>query len=421
MPRISVVTTCTGRDLLDETWRSLLAQSLEDWEWKLVPWGPGHLSTSNLQDPRIRVLDDVRSTSAVRAVELACQRAGGDALVHLRAGDALETNCLAAVDAVLREHDEIGVVYADTSAPISSGRGLASSGAAGNLAWEAVPGSPGGGGLELQRPFEPFPHNVALLRNSPYGLHAIRKAAYARVGGYDASCTSLAEEDLLLRLYEDSPFHHIPERLHRRSVHRPVENPATETMADGVDEARGALYFHHIERLALAWARREGLQCLDLGAAHNKPAGYVGVDLREGLDVDIVTDVAAGIDLPDSSVGVIRASDFLEHVYDKVALFNELHRLLAHGGMLLSTTPSTDGRGAFQDPTHVAFYNQNSFWYFTDRNYSAFVPEITCRFQVSELITQFPTEWHQQQRISYVTANLVALKDGPTQGGICNW
>ena len=30
-------------------------------------------------------------------------------------------------------------------------------------------------------------------------------------------------------------------------------------------------------------------------------------------------------------------------------------------------TPSTDGRGAFQDPTHVSFYNENSFWYFTDR------------------------------------------------------
>ena len=34
--------------------------------------------------------------------------------------------------------------------------------------------------------------------------------------------------------------------------------------------------------------------------------------------------------------------------------------------MLLSLTPSTDGRGAYQDPTHVAFYNENSFWYYTN-------------------------------------------------------
>ena len=157
---------------------------------------------------------------------------------------------------------------------------------------------------------------------------------------------------------------------------------------------------------------------MDLGAAHDKPEGYLGVDMREDHGVDIVADVPGGVDLPDSSVGVIRAVDFFEHVADKVALFNELYRLLAPNGMLLSLTPSTDGRGAFQDPTHVAFYNENSFWYFTDENYSRFVPEIEARFQVSRLHTHFPTDWHRQSGISYVGANLIALKPGaPRNGG----
>jgi len=109
--------------------------------------------------------------------------------------------------------------------------------------------------------------------------------------------------------------------------------------------------------------------------------------------------------------------DFLEHIPDKIALFNELYRLLAHGGLLLSLTPSTDGRGAFQDPTHIAYYNENSFWYFTQRDYARFVPEINCRFQASRLVTYFPSEWHEQHRISYVCANLIAIKGGPRQGG----
>ncbi len=46
-----------------------------------------------------------------------------------------------------------------------------------------------------------------------------------------------------------------------------------------------------------------------------------------------------------------------------------------------------------------------------------FVPQITCRFQVSRLVTYFPTEWHEQHRISYVCANLIAIKEGPRQGG----
>ncbi len=39
--------------------------------------------------------------------------------------------------------------------------------------------------------------------------------------------------------------------------------------------------------------------------------------------------------------------------------------MLAHAGLILTQTPSTDGRGAFQDPSHVAFYNENSFMYLT--------------------------------------------------------
>jgi O-antigen biosynthesis protein len=114
---------------------------------------------------------------------------------------------------------------------------------------------------------------------------------------------------------------------------------------------------------------------------------------------------------------VIRAFDFLEHVSDKIALINELYRLLAPGGLLLSMTPSTDGRGAFQDPTHVAFYNENSFWYYTEANYRNYVPEITAKFQSSRLYTAHHTEWHAQHDISYVTANLIALKEPMDRNG----
>ena len=172
-------------------------------------------------------------------------------------------------------------------------------------------------------------------------------------------------------------------------------------------------YDRYIEPLALTWARRNNLMALDLGAAYRKRAGYLGVDIQDVPSVDIVADLREGLDLPDGSVGVIRAVDFLEHIPDKINIINEIYRLLAHGGMLLSNTPSTDGRGAFQDPTHVAFYNENSFWYYTRDNYRNFVPEIKCKFIESRLITFFPDKWHEDNFISYVNANLVAVKDGP--------
>lgn len=50
-----------------------------------------------------------------------------------------------------------------------------------------------------------------------------------------------------------------------------------------------------------------------------------------------------------------------EHEHCVVGLMNAIYRALVPGGWLLTATPSTDGRGAFQDP-HCSFWN-NSFWY----------------------------------------------------------
>ena len=235
-------------------------------------------------------------------------------------------------------------------------------------------------------------------------------------GGYDATRDVLDDQDIMCRMYQLADFHFIDECLYLQRMHT-TNTQREQEINQRIQKETVALYDRYVEPNALAWAKRRGLMALDLGAAHNKPPGYMGVDQYDGPGVDIVADISAGIDLPDSSVGVIRAVDFLEHIVDKIGLFNELYRLLAHGGMFLSLTPSTDGRGAYQDPTHVAFYNENSFWYFTDREYANFVPQIKCRFQASRLVTYFPSEWHEQHRISYVCANLIAIKEGPRQGG----
>lgn len=81
--------------------------------------------------------------------------------------------------------------------------------------------------------------------------------------------------------------------------------------------------------------------------------------------------------------------------------------------ILFTDTPSTDGRGAFQDPAHRSWWNENSFWYVTQAALRASIPGLTARFQVSHLRTWYPTPWHQDVHIPYVQANLLAVKDGP--------
>jgi SAM-dependent methyltransferase len=135
----------------------------------------------------------------------------------------------------------------------------------------------------------------------------------------------------------------------------------------------------------------------------------------------VVGDIFEEFDkMPDQSVGVIRAVDFLEHIPPSrvVELMNLMWRKLAHGGFLFSMTPSTDGRGAFCDPTHISFFNELSFHYYAMQHKAQYVPEIECRFNISRLVT---VPHVQPDDIPYVQANLVAIHNGPRQFGLSFW
>jgi hypothetical protein len=56
----------------------------------------------------------------------------------------------------------------------------------------------------------------------------------------------------------------------------------------------------------------------------------------------------------------------LRHPRGPIHVMNEAHRVLVPGGMLDIEVPTTEGRGAWQDPTHVTFWNRNSFLYYTE-------------------------------------------------------
>ena len=68
----------------------------------------------------------------------------------------------------------------------------------------------------------------------------------------------------------------------------------------------------------------------------------------------------------DSVIDIVRAHDILEHLPSKVRTMNEIHRVLKPGGKLELFIPTTDGRGAWQDPTHVSFWTPNDLFYFCD-------------------------------------------------------
>ena len=91
--------------------------------------------------------------------------------------------------------------------------------------------------------------------------------------------------------------------------------------------------------------------------------GWVNVDRVPPADE--IVDLDGPWPWPESSADEIRAHDAIEHLPDKIHTMNEAWRVLTPGGRFDIKVPTTDGRGAFQDPQHCSLWNRNSFYYYT--------------------------------------------------------
>jgi ubiquinone/menaquinone biosynthesis C-methylase UbiE len=76
-----------------------------------------------------------------------------------------------------------------------------------------------------------------------------------------------------------------------------------------------------------AIAQNEGFFKLDLGCGKFKREGFIGIDIENEKDVDIVYDLNKGIPFPDNYVDQIYCSHCLEHVRDPHFLMSEMYRV----------------------------------------------------------------------------------------------
>jgi SAM-dependent methyltransferase len=101
---------------------------------------------------------------------------------------------------------------------------------------------------------------------------------------------------------------------------------------------------------------------LNLGCCDNLLEGFINVDLIEPADT--FADLNMWWPWPTDSVTEIVAHDILEHLDDKIHSMNEAWRVLKPGGLLSLRVPTTDGRGAFQDPTHRSYWTPHDLLYY---------------------------------------------------------
>lgn len=282
-----------------------------------------------------------------------------------------------------------------------------------------------------------FPVTAAALYNiffSPDHFRCWRTDVYRKLGGHNPDLSIADDHELLIRTYlAGEEMVHIPKCLYFYTL-----------QADGSNtylERNQAIQYQQAENgdkykkdLWLEWCRREDLHAIELGAFGRREDGVKTVSLSKSSDYEF--DVRRGLPWEDNSVGYIEANDFLEHIPHcrdstckhglsdgcVVFLMNEIHRVLAPGGLFTSHTPSTGGRGAFQDPTHCSFWNPNSFWYYINPVQKNFIPGSNATFIAKKINEYYPGPWYEQHDILYVDADLVCLKgDVPIPGNNEFW
>jgi len=124
---------------------------------------------------------------------------------------------------------------------------------------------------------------------------------------------------------------------------------------------------------------------LDLGCGSKKRDGYIGLDKVSLNGVDIVADLESGIPLEDNSVDGVSSTHFFEHINNIITLFKEIYRVCKNGSIIEFTVPYFTSIGAFQDPTHVRFFNENTLLYFTINQPQASEYNIKTNFKILKI------------------------------------
>ncbi len=402
---ISLFTPTHNTQFLDRLARSVARQTCAEFEWVIVP--NGDAGEIHVDLPQSRIVHYAGQTQNIGELKrFACLACRGDVLVEVDHDDELTPDCVAELAAAFAD-PRIDFAYSNCC-EINEGKPWRYDE---RFGWRYRPFAWDGQSQWECVAFDPSPASFSKIWFAPNHVRAWRADFYRRIGGHDPSRGVLDDQDILCRTFIHGRVKHIDRCLYVYHIH--AGNTCRGEQNGFIQTETLALHDQYIYPLVERWCDQNGFRKIDLCGGINPAAGYESVD-RHGSR--IAADLNERWPFGDGEVGVFRAHDALEHLRDPIHTMKELHRCLAPQGWLLSQTPSTDGRGAFQDPTHVSFWNSNSFWYYTRADQNRFI-DCPVRFQANRLKNFYPSEWHREHQIVYVKADLLKVT-GRVPGGV---
>jgi glycosyltransferase involved in cell wall biosynthesis len=386
---------------LEELYESIVCQTYDNWEWVLYLNGKcriEHIPIKIIKNNKVKIIEDKSVNNNIGAVKRKAFFCGsGDVLVEVDHDDLITQDCLSELNAAYQD-ESVGFVYSD-NAPLS-------------MKDEFIPYNPDFGWsfknfqwknktLKSMSTPDATSHSVGLIWYAPDHVRSWRSSVYVDIGGHNSDLSICDDHELMIRTYLKSKMFKIDKTLY---IYRITGDNTWLERNQSIQIKTVELFHQYAFSLAERDADINGLSKISLGTNCPSPEGYVCIgDGSKYIDCDLND----GIPMPDNSVAVLRAFDIIEHLRDPVKTMREIHRVLCHGGWAFIEVPSTDGRGAFQDPTHVSYWNENSFWYYTNAEKAKYIKNKDIKFQSFRLDTKM-----YENNIAMTSAWLVAIKPG---------
>jgi O-antigen biosynthesis protein len=361
---------------------SVARQSYRPFEWIIVTNGAARPADLPELPPQARVLPFPGQTGRIGALKaFCCAEARGAVLVEVDHDDELTPDALEALADAFGRDPALSFAYSNCC-EIKDGKPWKYNECFG---WEYRPFRWQGGDYFETCTFDPSPASFSKIWYAPNHVRAWRTDFYRRIGGHDPNLAVLDDHDLLARTYLHGKVAKIDRCLYVYHLHG--DNTCQGEQNTRIQADTLALHDKYLEALVGRWCDLHGLLKIDLA--------QVGLER-----------LAGHWPWADGAAGLLIARDLLCKLPEPARVMAEAYRCLAPNGWFLTDTPSTDGRGAFQDPRHVSYWNANSFWYYTRDPHAGFIGT-PVRFQLNRVKDYYPSAWHEQNRMSYVRADLV--------------
>ena len=403
--KFSIITPEHKKDnipFLMELFDTIKSQTYDNWEWIIYLNGdckPGHLPQQLKDHPQVKYYTGITNPNVGFIKNKAFSFGQGDILVEVDHDDLLSEDCLEELNTAFQD-EEVGFAYSEDLLYDMRGSEY-------KIPWNAENGWTykwmnfrDEDFIKIDA-FPPTSHSIGIIWYAPDHVRAWRKSVYEELGGHNPELNICDDHELVIRTYLHTKFCFIPKVLYYYRWLPGNDNTQTQRIED-IQIKTFELFHQYGQQLAERDADLNGLMKVDLGGGLFPKPGYVTIDQK---GADIIHDLNEGIPLPDNSVAVINAQHILQKVHDKTKIMSEIYRVLCDGGWVFIDVPSTDGRGAFQDPTHVSYWNENSFWYYTRKESALYINNTSIKFQEFRLETNW---W--ENNIAVTTAWLCAIK-----------